>query len=44
MTDLGALVKATVAVLHQVLGNGVFLDMSISITGPISVLLLSVIG
>jgi hypothetical protein len=36
MTDLGVLVKATVAVLHQVLGNGVMLNMGISITGPIA--------
>ncbi len=43
-TDLGALVKATVAVLHQVLGNGVLLDMGIGITGPILVLLLAAIG
>jgi hypothetical protein len=44
MMDLGALIKATVAVLHQVLGNGVLLDMGISITGPVPVLLLAVIG
>ncbi len=44
MTGLGALVKATVAVLYQVLGNGVLLDMGISITGPIPVLLLAAIG
>jgi hypothetical protein len=44
MTDLGVLVKATVAVLHQVLGNGVLLNMGISITGPIPVLFLAAIG
>ncbi len=44
MTDLGVLVKATVAMLHQVLGNGVLLDMGIGITGPIPVLLLAAIG
>jgi hypothetical protein len=44
MTDLGALVKATVAMLHQVLGNGVLLDMGIGLMGPIPVLLLAAIG
>jgi hypothetical protein len=44
MADLGALVKATVAVLHQVLGNGVLLNMGISKLGPILVLLLAMIG
>ncbi len=44
MTDLGALIKATVAMLNQVLGNGVLLDMGIGITGPIPVLLLATIG
>ncbi len=44
MTDLGALVKATVAMLHQVLDNGVLFDMGIGITGPIPVLLLAAIG
>ncbi len=44
MTDLGVLVKATVAVLHQVLGNGVMLNMGISITGPIPILLIAAIG
>jgi hypothetical protein len=44
MADLGALVKATVAVLHQVLGNGVLLDMGISLLGPIPILLLAMIG
>jgi hypothetical protein len=44
MVDLGLLVKAIVAVLHQVLGNGVLLDMGISILGPIPILLLAAIG
>jgi hypothetical protein len=44
MTDLGALVKATVAMLHQFLGNGVLLNMGISIAGPVPVLLLAAIG
>ncbi len=44
VTDLGVLIKATVAMLHQVLGNGVLLDMDISIAGPIPVLLLAMIG
>ncbi len=44
MADLGALVKATVAVLHQVLCNGVLLNVGIGIMGPIPVLLLAVIG
>jgi hypothetical protein len=44
MADLGVLVKATVAVLHQILGNGVLLDMGISISGPIPILLLAPIG
>jgi hypothetical protein len=44
MADLGVLVKATVAMLHQVLGNGVLLDMGISILGPIPILLLAAIG
>ncbi len=44
MADLGALFKATVAVLHQVLGNGVLLNVGIGITGPIPVLLLAAIG
>jgi hypothetical protein len=44
MVDLGALVKATVAVLHQILGNGVLLNVGIGITGPITVLLLAAIG
>ncbi len=44
MVDHGALVKATVAVLHQVLGNGVLLNVGIGITGPIPVRLLAAIG
>ncbi len=44
MADLGALVKATVAMLHQVLGNGVLLDMGISILRPVPTLLLVAIG
>ncbi len=44
MADLGALVKATVAMLHQVFGNGVLLDMGISLLGPIPIPLLAVIG
>jgi hypothetical protein len=44
MADLGVLVKANVAVLHQVLGNGGLLDMGIRILGPIPILLLAAIG
>jgi hypothetical protein len=44
MADLGALVKATVTVLHQILGNGVLLNRGISILGSIPILLLAVIG
>ncbi len=44
MMDLGLLIKATVAVLHQVLGNGVLLNIGISIMGSIPVLLLTTIG
>ena len=44
MADLGVLVKATVAVLHQVLGNDVLLNVGIGIMGPIPVLLLAAIG
>ncbi len=44
ITDLGVLIKATVAMLCQVLGNGVLLDMGISIAGLIPVLLLAAIG
>jgi hypothetical protein len=44
MMDLGALIKATAVVLHQVLGNGVLLNMGISISGPIPILLLAAIG
>ncbi len=44
MVDLGVLFKATVAMLHQVLGNGVLLNVGIGITGPIPVLLLATIG
>ncbi len=43
MMDFGTLIKATVAMLHQVLGNGVLLNMGISILGPISILLLAAI-
>jgi hypothetical protein len=44
MADLGALVKATVAVLRQVLSNGVLLNMGISILGLIPILLLATIS
>ncbi len=44
MADLGVFVKATVAMLHQVLGNSVLLDMVISELGPNPIFLLSVIG
>jgi hypothetical protein len=44
MADLGAFVKATVAMLHQVLGNGVLLNMSISVLGLIPILLLPMVG
>ncbi len=44
MADLGALLKTTVAMLHQILCNGVLLDMGISILGPIPILLLAAIG
>jgi hypothetical protein len=44
MVDLGALLKATVAILYQVLGNGVLLNVGISMLGPIAILLLAVIG
>jgi hypothetical protein len=44
MADLGALVKATVALPHQVLGNDVLLNMGISILGPIPILLIATIG
>ncbi len=44
MADLGVLVKATVTVLHQILGNGALLNVSIGIMGPIPVLLLAAIG
>jgi hypothetical protein len=44
MADLGALVKAIVVMLHEVLGNGVLLNMGISVLGTIQILLLTVIG
>ncbi len=44
MADLGALVKATVAMLHQVLGNGVLRNVGIGVMGSIPVLLLAAIG
>ncbi len=44
MMDLGVLFKATVAVLHQVLGNGVLLNVGIRIMGLIPDLLLTAIG
>jgi hypothetical protein len=44
MANLAAFIKAAVAMLHQVLGNGVLLDMSISVLGPNPILLLFAIG
>ncbi len=44
MTDLGLFVKAAVAMLHHILGNVVLLNMGISVSGPIPIFLLSMIG
>ncbi len=44
MADLGVFVQAAVALLHQVLGNVLLLNMGINVLGPIRILLLPMVG